>query len=461
MQFFRDLLSGGTLARLRRKVTLSQRFFLIALGVVVAAVFLLGNWTSSYVSESIGKGVGGTAADSIEALISDRLDGSLSSPEQRAALEDVFQVVSNADSTRLLQIRVHDTTGSTVFESVGGIEDIATPEQIERTLTGVQTVRVLDLPLRPIGELPRSMVSVLKIEMPLRRLRTAEVFGAAELYYSARTVRELQRQARSDVWIIAGSIGFVSIGTLALLVDVTGNIISGQRQRLARTLRETRSLLKQNLALQTASEQLRTEASLANENVLAQVGSDIHDGPVQLLTLLILRLTRETSVEGSGGAPSGAMLAQEALENLRGISAGLVLPELANLSVAQTVALAASRHENLTGTKVRLKADVAKAVASTTAKVCIYRVIQEALNNAYRHGGGLDQRVAVTVREGWLRIEITNRLIQNGHTTSSADQVGLRAMRFRVESQGGLLAVSFAGDVARIDARIPIGRAAG
>jgi signal transduction histidine kinase len=456
MDYFRELTSGTLFARLARKVTLSQRFFFTALALVVLAMFVLGNWTSSYVSESIGTGVGGTAANSIEALISDRLDAPLSSPERQAALEEVFEVVSNADDTRLLQIRVQDTTGATVFESEGGIEDTVAPADIARTLAGAQTVRVLDLPLRPIGALPRSTVPVLKIEMPLRRLRTAEIFGAAELYFSAKAVRELQKRAQTDVWMIASTIGFVTIGALALLVDVTGNIITAQRQRLARTLRETRLLLKQNVALQAASEKVRTEASLANEHVLAQVGSDIHDGPVQLLTLLILRLTRGGG-QSQDAATSSAELAQEALENLRDISAGLVLPELADLSIAETVALAASRHESLTGTKVRRSLDIGDALVTTTARVCIYRVIQEALNNAYRHGGGLDQRVEVTRRTGWVHVEITNRLGSSRHPTSSADSVGLRAMRFRVESQGGQLAVDLDGDVARIDARIPIG----
>ncbi len=441
-----------------RRISLSQRFFLIALSVVLAAMLILGNWTSSYVSGSITKGVAGTAAASIEALISQSLDGAMLSPDRRADLQAVFTVGNSADATRLLQIRVRDTTGSIVFESLGGLEDVAAPKDLSEAATGVLSAHLVDIPLRPVGGLPRSTLPTIKIYTPLRRAGTDEIFGVAELYFSARTVRELQAQARSDVWIIAALIGFVSIGTLALLVDVTGNIITRQRQRLARTLRETASLLRQNVALRAASDQLRVESSLANEHVLAQVGSDIHDGPVQLLTLLILRLTRSGAEQPDEAANSSAELAREALEDLRGISAGLVLPELAKLDVAQTIALATSRHESLTGTQVNRDLEIPNGTRPPiSVKICAYRVVQEALTNAYRHGGGEDQAVRATVYNGWLRLEVTNRLTDMSRQTSSTDQTGLRAMRFRVESQGGILAVSFEAELARIDARIPLG----
>lgn len=440
-------------SRLGRRISLSQRFFLIALCVVVAAMLILGNWTSNYVSESITKGIGGTAAASIEALISRSLDGVTQAPDRRTALEAAFAVGNSADATRLIQIRVRNPAGEILFESLGDLDDVPSTQDLAAAALGVLTVRVIDVPLQSLGALPRSTLPVLKIYTPLRRDETAEVFGVAELYFSARAVRELQAQARSDVWIIVASIGFVAVGTLALLVQVTGDIITQQRQRLAANLRQTRSLLDENMVLQAASERLRVEASLANEHVLAQVGSDIHDGPVQLLTLLILRLTRADPSALTGAA---AELAREALEELRGISAGLVLPELAKLGVAETIALAAKRHEDLTGTAVVTSVDVPDITASITAKVCAYRVIQQALNNAYRHGGGVDQQVRVSSSNGWLRIEVTNRSSGKDPAASSVDQLGLRAMRFRVESQGGSLAADFEGEHARIDARIPI-----
>ncbi|RYE46564.1 MAG: hypothetical protein EOP24_15435 [Hyphomicrobiales bacterium] len=445
-------------ARVWRRVSLSQRFFLVALAVVLAAMLALGNWTNAYISQSITRGVAETAAASFEALLAESLDGAMSAADSQSAFEAVFKVANSADSTRLLQIRVRDADGRVAFESLGGLEDEASAVGLSEAAGGMVTAHVVDLPLRSVGDLPRSTLPILKIYTPLRR-DGDRVVAIAELYFSARTVRELQAQARSDVWIIVAVIGMVSVGALALLVDVTGRIITGQRQRLAANLIATRTLLKENVALQLASEKLRVDSGLANEHVLAQVGSDIHDGPVQLLTLLILKLTGSRSGSTSDQAAAGARLASEALEDLRGISAGLVLPELATLGISETISLAISRHENLTGTRVRHDLNVAQDVeVPITVRICAYRVVQEALNNAYRHGGGEDQKVLASVDGGQLRLEVTNRTTMRQSNSSSADSVGLRAMRFRVESQGGSLSVDIDADQARVSAHIPVGR---
>ncbi len=159
---------------------------------------------------------------------------------------------------------------------------------------------------------------------------------------------ELQAQARTDAWIIAALVGFAALGTVAMLVDVTSDIIAQQRQRLAANLQRTRGLLRQNIALHQVSDSLRMESILANERVLAEVGSDIHDGPVQLLTLLILRLPGKAE-----GANADRGLAQQALEELRNISAGLVLPQLATMDLEQSIEAAISRHQNPDGRRDR------------------------------------------------------------------------------------------------------------
>src|SRR5690606_11971659 len=140
-------------------------------------------------------------------------------------------------------------------------------------------------------------------------------------------------------------------------------------------------------------------ANFANERLLAQVGSDIHDGPLQLLTLVILRLTRAAGMmAGKDGSESAELqatiqLATETMEELRNISTGLVLPELAPLSPEQSIELAITRHEEGTGTTVRRKIGSLPANTSMAIKICAYRVVQEALNNAFRHGGNAEPLV--------------------------------------------------------------------
>lgn len=453
---------GSKLHRKLPRMSLSQRFFWVALSVVVVAMLILGNLVSDHVSRSIATGVGGTAAASIEALVSrslgDQTTGDLLTSDRRAELDEAFEIGNDAESARLLQIRIRDLYGRILYASLGGLRDETDTGYLQSASQGQLFARVVELPLQSIGTLPERTLGVLKIYTPLRRARSNEIFAVAELYLSAKSVRELQARAQSDVWIIVGVIGLGAIGVLALLVSTTGDIIAHQRLRLAQNLQKSRQLMRENSHLNAASDRLRLEASLANERVLAQVGSDIHDGPVQLLTLLILGLTRSGEDKGDNRMDAMA-LATAAMEDLRGISAGLELPELANVGLEEAVLLAVVRHESLTGTRVRRNVSTLGEAAINT-KVCAYRVVQEALNNAHRHGGGLDQIVTASTADGWLNLEVTNRPTAGAPPAveSSAHQIGLRAMRFRVEALGGDLAVEIGPSLARVAARIPVSR---
>jgi signal transduction histidine kinase len=79
---------------------------------------------------------------------------------------------------------------------------------------------------------------------------------------------------------------------------------------------------------------------------------------------------------------------------------------------------------------------------SPSAKICIYRFVQEALNNAYRHGGGVGQRVVQTMEGDRVRIEVAD----NGPGFDPGDvkptSLGLAGLRERIESLGGAFEVS-------------------
>jgi len=440
-----------------RRPNLSQRFFGMAVVVVLVAMSLLAAWTGNYVASSIVHGVGETAAASIQSLISRSLDNAIIdgalSRDKLTGLEEAFNVGSTTDMTRLLQLTIRGLDHDIAYQLSSGLNDETDAIDLDKAAAGQVVVELLDLPLAPLTGLPEATATVLKIYTPLHDPDGQHIVGVAELYFSARSVLELQAKARTDVWIIAALIGFVSLGMVAALVDGTGQIIESHRLRLAQNLKRTRELLLANITLQQASDRVRLESNLAGERMLATVGQDIHDGPVQLLTLLILRM---------GGKPTQAMLranlalAQRALEELRGVSSGLALPELATASLAEAIESAVVRHENLTGTHVRRTITVDHEVtAPLTARICAYRVVQESLSNAYRHGDGTEPELSAGTRNGRLEIRITK-----GRGTplfdATAGGMGLTGMRFRVESQGGDLAIAFEDGRARVTASIPL-----
>jgi signal transduction histidine kinase len=437
-------------------MTLSQRFFLIAFLVVLGIVAAFGGWAGQYVANSIAKGVGATAAGSIISLLSQRLDNALASsgigPEHQAEIDAAFDIASTSTDTRLLMMRLRRPDGELVIEAGNELGDKTDGTvDLRAARDGQLNVRFVDVEVPAIGDLPASLLPVVKIFAPLRN-HDGDVAGIAELYFGAEAIRRLQDSARTDTWLAASLVGFAALGLVALLVEVTGRVISQQRQRLAANLRQTRTLLKENIALQKVSNALRMESTLANERVLAEVGSDIHDGPLQLLTLLILRLPG-----ADGKAISNRELAQRALEELRAISSGLVLPELAEMTLAEAINAAITRHKDLTGAAVTASIDLPPEVAAPmTVRICAYRVVQEALNNANRHGDGDGARVVAAMVDGELSLEITNRVVSEQKVQPKRAQLGLRGMRLRVESQGGRLSVDVEDGCARVSARIPL-----
>ncbi len=68
---------------------------------------------------------------------------------------------------------------------------------------------------------------------------------------------------------------------------------------------------------------------------------------------------------------------------------------------------------------------------------CAYRVVQEALTNVVRHAPGAAATVRLEARDGWLRVEVTDRGGAGPGMVSAAGGHGLVGMRERVEMLHG------------------------
>jgi signal transduction histidine kinase len=97
--------------------------------------------------------------------------------------------------------------------------------------------------------------------------------------------------------------------------------------------------------------------------------------------------------------------------------------------------------EQTTGIHVTFDIQEEFGGVSSETKYTVYRVIQECLTNACRHGQARRVDVAVWRRNGTLLVRISD----NGRGTSSVDEGnGLRGVRERVEALGGKVAYRFA-----------------
>lgn len=443
--------------------SLSQRFLIVAIAVVSVVTLGLGYWLSDFVQNSVTRGVGETAAAGVDSLLAHAIEGiGMEGPltaEEHRRLEGVFEAAANVDTTPLFNIRIRNIAGTILYQSDPAFGDEDDQEgDVAKAIDGKVHARLLYVALAGVGGLPTLPLEVMEIYSPVRALGTGTVVGVAELYFSADAVVRLRNEAQTTVWLLTGLSGVLIIAALYLVVDRATRTIARQRRRLADELSASRRLSSENLALSRTAQDLRRQAATANEALLAKVGSDIHDGPIQMLTLTILRLTKARKA-GQAGLDASIQVVTDTLEDLRNISSGLVLPELHDADLEEVIGLAARRHEALTGTTVTQELDGLEQPVALAVKVAAYRVVQEALSNAFRHGGGVGQVVGAGIEHGVLTLTIANQRMakEASRLDEPSERLGLRGMRLRVEAVGGRLEIDFGEDRTTVSAAIPLG----
>jgi signal transduction histidine kinase len=222
---------------------------------------------------------------------------------------------------------------------------------------------------------------------------------------------------------------------------------SNQARQLEAALAELKSSLDQNEDLRLKLQKSNDQAADVNERTLQRIGGDLHDGPAQLLTYSLMRLGKFTplveSIDGDKGKEEldyMRVALTDTLTEVRNISRGLSLPHLEDVSLAETVSLAVTLHREQTGSRVELVTTGLPQDVPQPVKVCAYRIVQESLTNAYRHGKGINQKV-VCWFDKVLNLEISDNGPGFDPKNYNRDGLGLSGMRSRVGALGGTLDV--------------------
>ncbi|TRO44283.1 sensor histidine kinase [Pseudomonas sp. ALS1279] len=297
--------------------------------------------------------------------------------------------------------------------------------------------------------------------VPLREFGSGRIIAIGEFYEMEHEIASIHLQ----VWAIIAAATLAMLVLLFLIVRRGDRIIDRQQAILRQQMREQEALHQQNAALQQRVNTASREFATINELTHRRLGADLHDGPAQLLTLILLRLDELAALSTSTTSEPLETIrnaAQESLREIRGISRGLALPEINELNLDELLKLVVQRHEQRSETKVQLDLGELPEVLSLSYKICVYRLVQEALNNAFHHAGGQGQWVSAKCRQGVLEVQVTDAGagIDKGlqaATGSHRSRLGLVGMRYRVESLGGTFELESApGQGTRVTARFDL-----
>lgn len=285
-------------------------------------------------------------------------------------------------------------------------------------------------------------VPLLEIYSPIRELETGRVIAVAEFYEVATQLKADLARARLASW-----------GTVALVMLVIGASLFAIVLRGSRTidnqLAALTELSSRNVALRLRVQGAAARFAAMNDQTLRRIGADLHDGPAQLMGFAALRLDavrRAAAGPGAGAAVDEVERAvKDAIAEIRTISRGLSLPDIDRRGLADLVQGLADAHKARTGTDVAVTCRVAPGIElPEAAKICIYRFVQEGLNNGWRHAEGKGQSVDLVLEGDDLRLTVADRgpgfAAPPPGAGADGTTLGLAGLADRVESLGGQFA---------------------
>ncbi|HEY0937055.1 MAG TPA: ATP-binding protein, partial [Trebonia sp.] len=110
-----------------------------------------------------------------------------------------------------------------------------------------------------------------------------------------------------------------------------------------------------------------------------------------------------------------------------------------------------------TGLDVSSSIDIPAGIAEPSVGVTVYRVVQECLTNACRHGDGT-ATVDLCAHDGRICLTVENPVGRALRSPGPGSGLGLAGMRERVESSGGRLTINSGGGRFRVRGEfIPVG----
>jgi len=263
---------------------------------------------------------------------------------------------------------------------------------------------------------------LLEIYVPIHEKGGDSIVAVAQLFADAARLKAELDAVRLESWIAVCGVALLQIILLYGIVWRGNKTIESQRAVLVDARRAS---------LQTS------------ERFLHRVGADLHDGPAQLIGLALLRLDSLRPLLAAEHSKSEEFekiraVLQDCLREIRHLSAGLAPPHLDSLPLRKVLELAVRQHEQRTGSAVDATIGMLPKHMSSLHKVCIYRFVQEGLNNAYRHAAGIGQTVHVVSDGRELTVEVADKGPGlSPSNTGSGDGLGLAGLRDRVESLGG------------------------
>ena len=442
--------SQNILLALRQKWesnSLSVQFALMGSAVLLAGMLIIGIWVSDKIETIVSLNLSIDSALYMDSFIAPHIQSLATEDfldkDQQKQLDDLLH--NTAIGNRVASFKIWKPGGLIAYSSRSEIIGKTFPETENLTLAWKGNIASEFDTLTDAEDAKERAAGVpyLEIYSPIRQESTGNIIAVAEFYVKANLFQKALFNAKLQSWLLVGFVTMIMLGMLFIIVHRGSRTIDFQKMALEARVDEL-SILRNRLK---SASRKTTEL---NEHFLRHIGSDLHDGPAQLLGLVLLRLdalqsTYEARTDSTDRGDDNFRVIRDALndalEEIRNISAGLVLPELEGLSLAEVLEKVVKTHEQRTNSSIKLELESLTTTANRSARICFYRFVQEGLNNAYHHAFGAECKVTANRSGEIIELKVADNgsgfNIVNSKKDKSDGRLGLAGLRVRIESLGG------------------------
>jgi len=416
-------------------MSLARRFLLANLLVVVLASVAIGAWVGFQVERSVLDRTASVTALYIESFVEPQIAGLATTGTLSAANVDALDALLTTTGLgeRIVSFRVWTLDGTIVYSPNRDLigRRFEPKDELVSAIAGRVSTDMSDLSGPENADERRHWSRLVETYVPVRERGSARVIAVTEFYQLPDEIDAEVASARTASWAVVALAALLSYLGLAGIVKRGSDTIVRQQKALRERVAELSRLLDQNANLHRRLRLAADRTTALNEAGLRRIGSDLHDGPAQALSLALLRLEELEDRSEVKDAISGAM------EDLRLIAAGLRSPVFDSLSLADVAARAVREHERRTGQAVSLTIRDLPPDIPVVTKIAIYRVLQEALSNARRHAGGAEVEVELAGSADEVALEVRDRGPGFDAAAVRSDALGIAGMRERADLLGG------------------------
>lgn len=209
--------------------------------------------------------------------------------------------------------------------------------------------------------------------------------------------------------------------------------------------------------------QLENEILKIAEKEKVNLGQELHDNLGQMLSgigMISRNLARKFKANGLPAVDEVVEIAdmiKEADEQARQLAHGLAHIELENEGLQVAIERLCERFQGYSG--IQCQCELSDRFKNETKSVSLhlYRIVQEALNNAMNHGEANNINICLEANKNHLQLVVEDDGIGFSNSEKIENGMGIKTMRYRAHTLGGNLKINRTSDGwTQIVCRLPL-----